>query len=98
MSPDGWENRSPATGASCSSRGASAHADDERLQLRVKHRVPGAAGGDEVDRDLGAPSRPDQPGHDLRLEYQRPWTRWARSNRQIKQGCPNQRVRRESSG
>jgi hypothetical protein len=45
----------------------------------------------------GRPSRSDQPGHDLRLEYQRPWTRWARSNRHIKQGCPNQRVRRESS-
>jgi hypothetical protein len=27
--------------------GASAHADDEHLQLRVKHRVPGAAGGDD---------------------------------------------------
>ena len=37
--------------------GASAHADDEHLQVKVKHRVPGAAGGDEVDRDLGA--RPD---------------------------------------
>jgi hypothetical protein len=69
MSPEGWRTGGPAAGTSCSSRGASAHAGDQRGRLTVDHRVPGAASVDNIDPHLGALVGSDQPGHDLRLEY-----------------------------